>query len=485
MSAKAENWQLMCPDGIFETDLETLQEWIREGRVQRDDKVCKGNLNWIEAYRAPMLRRVFDGEPAVAKPQPGSTQEAPSSAIETIAHNHQTSGWQEQQSWNTGKSLGAPRPDISGICHFHPDAEASDVCRSCAGLFCGACTKKIGGGVIVCPLCGDMCKPLHEVRRQAAFYEYRDSGFGVSDLGESLAYPFKHVVALIVGAIIYGVLLLGGFKTQVIGWALLFGCISQTINQIAVGRKDRDFMPDFSSFSLWDDLIRPALLGIGITMVTVGPTILLGIMMFWQVSQSAVVNPESTRNSQASSMITSEDMDELVQSRDEKKSEEIAKKIQSLQQQSRMDSPIGSLEEKQVSPFSMMLDVLNIPKWMMLAMVLSVLWAVFYYPMALAVAGYTESFGSTVNPLFGLDAMRRMGATYAKAFLMYLVVEVVGVGIMFIVGIITAPFNMPMVGNLPATFISGIITFYTSLVLACILGLALFKSADRLGIHTN
>ncbi|HEX8285448.1 MAG TPA: hypothetical protein VF588_18985 [Pyrinomonadaceae bacterium] len=33
--------------------------------------------------------------------------------------------------------------------------------------------------------------------------------------------------------------------------------------------------------------------------------------------------------------------------------------------------------------------------------------------------------------------------------------------------------------------VRGIVTFYTSLVIACVLGLALFKSADRLGIEID
>jgi hypothetical protein len=42
---------------------------------------------------------------------------------------------------------------------------------------------------------------------------------------------------------------------------------------------------------------------------------------------------------------------------------------------------------------------------------------------------------------------------------------------------------MPFVGNLPGKFVGGVFTFYTSLVIACVLGLALFKSADRFGIE--
>ena len=44
---------------------------------------------------------------------------------------------------------------------------------------------------------------------------------------------------------------------------------------------------------------------------------------------------------------------------------------------------------------------------------------------------------------------------------------------------------LPLLGNLPARFIGGVITFYCSLVVACILGLALHKCAGRLNIPTD
>jgi hypothetical protein len=105
--------------------------------------------------------------------------------------------------------------------------------------------------------------------------------------------------------------------------------------------------------------------------------------------------------------------------------------------------------------------------------------------MALLVAGWTESFKSTINPLVGLDTMRHMGSNYFKAFAMYLVVQVAGFTLDFVVSFVTSPFDMPFVGNVPARFIGGIVTFYTSLVIACVLGLSLFKSSDRLGIELD
>jgi hypothetical protein len=112
-------------------------------------------------------------------------------------------------------------------------------------------------------------------------------------------------------------------------------------------------------------------------------------------------------------------------------------------------------------------------------------WAFFYYPMALAVAGYTQSFASVINPLVGLDTIKRMGLTYFKAFAMVVVVQIAAGIVSVIIAIATAPFNLPFVGNLPANFINGTATFYFNLVIACVLGLSLFKSADRLGINVD
>jgi len=62
---------------------------------------------------------------------------------------------------------------------------------------------------------------------------------------------------------------------------------------------------------------------------------------------------------------------------------------------------------------------------MVLLFLLGLAWAIFYYPMALTVAGYTQSFAAVINPLVGLDTIRRMGATYFKAFGMVLSIQVV------------------------------------------------------------
>jgi hypothetical protein len=86
-------------------------------------------------------------------------------------------------------------------------------------------------------------------------------------------------VGLVAIAAFYGFLQLGGFKTQLIAFALLFACLALVIKQVAWGRFERSFLPEFNDFSIADDIIGPAVLGLATTIVTFGPFIMLVLAM--------------------------------------------------------------------------------------------------------------------------------------------------------------------------------------------------------------
>src|SRR5918998_5908369 len=65
MKVETEIWEVETHDGVYQADLPTLKQWVAEGIVLPTDRVRKGALKWIEAGRAPMLRRVFAGEERV------------------------------------------------------------------------------------------------------------------------------------------------------------------------------------------------------------------------------------------------------------------------------------------------------------------------------------------------------------------------------------------------------------------------------------
>ena len=499
MKAETEIWQVKTGEEVYQADLPTLKQWIAEGLVQPTDMVSKGSLKWIEAGRAPVLRRVFTGEERPAPAGPADAPDAPDAASQGHAH---ADAWPQpdaadegsQEAANAGARSGAQRgeppnagsPSLSSACHFHPFQAATLVCRSCRATFCRACPNQVkASNVFLCPLCGGFCDPLESIAARVTIYERQSSGFGLGDFREALAYPFKHKASLLGGAAVYGLLLLFGLRAQLIAWALIFGCISIVIRRVGYGKIERDFMPDFGEF--WDDVVVPLFLGLGITLVTLGPTILLVVALlfgwFRGGEQTPFALPPPTHAAERA--LTPEDMKALADGGTPEQEAELEKKVHALTPRGQVEQGIKDSEEGESTTLTVVRQLLARPGLILLLALLALGWAAFYYPMALLVAGWTEDFKAVINPLVGLDTMRHMGATYFKAFLMYAAVQAASFFAGLFIALVTAPFSMAFIGNLPGKFIGGAITFYTSLVIACVLGLALFKSADRLGIELD
>ncbi|HTH51923.1 MAG TPA: hypothetical protein VL501_08320, partial [Pyrinomonadaceae bacterium] len=115
---------------------------------------------------------------------------------------------------------------------------------------------------------------------------------------------------------------------------------------------------------------------------------------------------------------------------------------------------------------------------------LALLWGLFYFPAACCVAGYTRSFGATLNPTVGLDTIKRLGGDYAKVLAMSLIILMASAAVSAGLGIVFNAFALPGVGNLPAKFIGSLFGFYLSVVFSCVLGFAIYKAADRLQLPT-
>ena len=108
------------------------------------------------------------------------------------------------------------------------------------------------------------------------------------------------------------------------------------------------------------------------------------------------------------------------------------------------------------------------------------LWGLFFFPAAAAVAGYTRSFSATVNPLVGLDTIKRLGVDYVKILLMGFVLLIAWGSAGFVFSTIFSPLNLPSMGNPVAKGFLSFVTFYLMAVFACVLGYALFKNSEKL-----
>jgi hypothetical protein len=504
MSAKNETWQVMCDAGIFETDQEGLKEWVAEGRILPHDKVRKGNLRWIEAGRAPLLRAAFAGKassPAWNGSPSSTVAVADSFPAEAGFAGQQPAAGFPDQGFAATEAVYEPEPDsfdsdsfveskaLHAVdCYHHVGVPPKYICGDCATTFCADCVQ-FTSKIALCPLCGALCKLYEEVREKSLRRQKQGEGYGFQDFYTALSYPFKNILGLVGGAFIYSLLLLGGFKGKLLASAILFACISIVINKVVAGRLDKNFLPDFSAFSWWDDFLMPVFLGLGVTIVTLGPAIVLGIALIMGVISSASsspvdrMRPQYAQSQEKSS--ASEDADKPMNVADENDRDELEKEIEELHPGTSAARMAEGTRDSDQSQLDTLRWLFSVPALVIPFLLLALAWAVFYYPMALSIAGYTEDFWSVVNPLVGLDTIRRMGTIYFKAFGMYLVVQTIGSVMSMMAYAVLAPFDMPFLGNLPARFVEGTITFYTSLVIACILGLALYKSADKLGINTD
>jgi hypothetical protein len=108
----------------------------------------------------------------------------------------------------------------------------------------------------------------------------------------------------------------------------------------------------------------------------------------------------------------------------------------------------------------------------LIAFPFAALWALLYSPIALIAAAISQSFFATLNPITGIDAIRRMGSVYWEAWLIYTGIVIVGGIAGAIVGIV------PFLG----IFLSAFVESYTFLSFGCLLGFAVFKRAEELGV---
>ena len=486
MSAQPEVWRVSTPEGVFETDLETLKQWILEGCVLPTDKVSKGNLSWIDAGRVPKLKGAFNGD-ATPAPKPVSQVSTEPSAVapgqsRPLVDLPSSTTWVEPEPVVT--------PPSTSVCQNHPQADPAYVCRMCGAVLCKDCPRFVSSKVPVCPLCGDLCHEYRAVTDKAARAEFQSSGFGMEDFGRAIRYPFQHKAALVGGALIYGFLLLAGIRGSILAWVIMFGCISHVISQVAWGRLNRSFMPDFSEFSFWDNLIVPVFLGLGIMLVSWGPLIALVLaLIFGVLSNGGVQHAALAGGTQAEETISPDDLSVLTNPEaDPEKLAEANRKLGETRPGAQMARDAEQARAEASDPtaaFRELWPYLGAGVSIGVLLLLSFAWGLFYSPMALTVAGYTQSLSSVMNPLVGLDTIRHMGLTYFKGFGMVMVVQLVSLVVAGVISIVTSPLALPYMGNLVGGFITALFTFYFNLVIACILGLSLFKCADRLGINVD
>lgn len=448
MSDLGEIWQVEVDGQVYEADLATLKQWIVEGALQPQDRVRRGKLNWLEAQRVPALRPVFAGQevPDTSASSGGYAAPATSSAMPyaepgTDASSHAGYGaagagapyddasYGDDGSYGSGPATFGAAPAAarepfyhqhgSATCVNHPEIEPNNVCTSCGAAFCRPCTKLVNH-VPICTLCGSLCRPFEEVSAKQSAQLSLGAGFGLADFARALAYPFNDKVSLLLACVFFGFIdMLPHIYATLFSYGLLFGSMSYIINRVAMGKLEGGILPDFSE-NIFDTLFGGARLALAVAIITYGPMLLLLFVFMGTIGFSS------------------------------------------------LEGAVASL---------------GIP------ILVGGLWALLYYPMALLVAGFTRSFFAVINPVVGIDTIMRMGLTYVKAYFMCFAVYIP----LFIFQTVVQQVMDTTAETAPALLIAGTFLFgniaigsakfLAAAIVSCILGLALWKEGDKLGLR--
>ncbi len=539
MSPENEIWQVEVNGQIYQTNFNELTQWIQEGAVLREDKVKRGNLRWLEAGRIPKLVNFFNTKDLHFQPEMVATTNAPLSE-ESAQTQTENIGFQQHFAAFENQTEN-PQPENQTVsnqivnpnaCAVHEDAEPFFVCETCTSIFCTACPKTYGS-VKCCPLCGALCRPIQQINaeneRNFEFQNDLAAGFGFSDFGNALAYPFKFKTSLIAGGIMFAFFTLGQAASAIGGIImfaaalfcmalsnmLTFGVLANTVENFSQGKIGTDFMPGFDDFELWNDVIQPFFLSIGVYIVSFGLLIVMVVGGVWYIAgsisnsmqeQTVSMMPDVKRDLQSAKDLpkirqTADDIHKKTQFADGEipSEKEIAEsqtfvndeeremqEIQSLIDEHRkgqLESVAGKSDETVQAEYSAMFGNLFKTAFPVVILIFpAMLWGLFYFPAACLVAGYTRSFTATINPLIGLDTIKRLGFDYVKILLMGVVLLLFSGILSVVISAILSPFNMPRMGNLPAIFISGFVTFYISIVFSVILGFAMYKNSDKFNL---
>ncbi len=529
-----ELWQIEVGGQVYEANLIEMSDWIAGGSLQPDDKVRKGNLRWIEARKVPALIQFFNAK-AKGTPMPvlinaSAFRDPGTISIEADPATSENVPANKFENFQLSVSHYDPN-----FCSIHIGDGSFYVCKECSAPFCKVCPKSFGGSVRICPACGGLCSEIPETQAKAAaenaFRQAMTAGFGFRDFVEAGKHPFKFKTGLLLGGLMFTfftlgqsasaiggiVMIVGAIFCVMLANMLTFGVLAHTLENFAQGKISSSFMPDFDDFSIWDDVLHPFFLSIGVYISSFGAfmlILLVGLFFaFSALNQQAEAHRQelerlpgtpyfdTTRTVQQSENVrdllgkTASEQAGRVQGLERIGSEDLAsppagdteasvmraQEMIDRSQKERLEGTFGKTPETRQQEYDeIVAKLIGLAPPLVVLGGIALLWGLFFFPAACIVAGYTRSFFAAINPLVGLDTIKRLGAVYLKILVMGLVLLITSVIVGGVLRLILSSFDMPGVGNLPATAIAAWFTFYLWVVYSVILGFALYKGAGRL-----
>jgi hypothetical protein len=242
----------------------------------------------------------------------------------------------------------------------------------------------------------------------------------------------------------------GAFFGLLFSQGLLYAYSFTAINRVSSGNTT-NFMPEIGDIT---DLINPVRLGLAAMIISSGPMLVLLLVLGVSsvFALGSVVGGGEEPSYEAAEMP--------------------AEVRQMLQEQGLGQEEIAEFEEDYAAAPEVSAPAVGGAIGALIALPFAFLWKLLYSPIALIAAAISRSFFATLNPVTGIDAIRTMGSIYWEAWVVYTVIAVVAAVGAAILGAI------PILGGFLAAFVQS----YAFLSFGCLLGFAVFKKAEELGV---
>lgn len=357
-----------------------------------------------------------------------------------------------------------PARDAWRRCASHGDRPSEGVCTACGSGWCPECVRRQGTAAI-CASCDALCVPTAE--REAVEARARQRARPLqAEVPTILGYPFTDKVAFVAFAVFVGLFALaasvaafGGGFGMLFSQGLLYAYAFTAINRVSAGKMD-SFMPEIGDMA---DLAGPVRIGLAALLVSSGPLLAMSFLF----PPASVI--ESIGGGSVQALVAPTPAPEPEPTL----APEIAALLSDTEgEQAATEEGPEETGESGVAAEEGFVDEPAVPAWAYVAFALALLWKLVYSPIALVAGAISQSFLKTLNPVVGLDAIRKMGPTYWAAMGLYTVLAVGE----FLAG--AALGLVPFVG----AFLRAFVQSYAYLAIGCLLGLAVFKRAPELGL---
>ena len=539
-------WQIEVNERIYDASFEEVIEWINEGAILPEDKIRRGNLRWIGAGKVPELYEYFQA--ANFREESSNSVVTSNSRSNEVYTNFQVENFKKStdqnndltqvsvnnlpqtiNSSNFAKEVSIEENGLLEIiaCSVHPELDPIYICEICNVLFCKTCPHSFGSSVKLCLECGGLCipyvgqdrsaekrihgavnKPYKRIEKTEDQIDKNESSLKMEDLLNALKYPLNFPASFLIGSTSLILLLFGLSLTAFGGIAMLFTAagfglmtvmltfcvLAKIVENFSQRKFTGNFLPKLNKYNIWEDVIHPSFLSIGVYLAAFGLffaiTISAGFYTWYKYSnemesvESQMRQTDSRMNTivkNARSNIETSYQNQILQTpADGNNTADLEQMIEQTKEES-FESIFGTNhlgDNQEIEKFAKSFVRISVPFQM--PMLFAFIVGLFYFPAAASIAGSTRSLGKTVNPFTALKIIKSFGLDYFKILFLSSVFVFITFSAAAVCYFLFSDFSLKLVGILSAITIGSVLSFYFWTVFSYFLGMAVYNKSENI-----